>query len=74
MDTAILYLTNRHWYSVEEANQQLRAKVSEEHWLTLLSNICRPEIACKIDGFIELRGELYLLLDYELHSPGFILC
>lgn len=74
MKTSVLYFTNRHCYSVEEAKEQFRDIVSEGHWARLLSNIIRPDIACKVDGFVEIRGELYLLFDYELHSPGLIIC
>jgi hypothetical protein len=74
MKNAVIYFTNRHCYSVEEAREQFRNVVSDEHWETLLSNIKRPDTACKVDGFVEMKGELYLLLDYDLHSPGLILC
>jgi hypothetical protein len=74
MKTSIIYFTNRHCYSVEEAKEQFGDNVSEEHWARLLSNIICPDVASKVDGFVEIRGELYLLFDYELHSPGLIIC
>lgn len=69
-----LYVTNGRCYTVEEAEKELRNKVSEENWATLLSNIIRPDRAWAIDGFLEDDGELYLWLGDEWHSPGLIVC
>ena len=69
-----IHITDGRCYSAEEAENELRGKVREENWATLLSNIIRPDTAWAIDAFMEIDGELYLLLGDELHSPGLIVC
>jgi hypothetical protein len=75
MKTSVFYFTDNRCYTAQEAIDELRCCVStKENWEILRSNITRQDTACHIDGFLEIKGELFVLLGDVLHSPGFILC
>jgi hypothetical protein len=66
-------ITDGRCYTIQVVEKELKGRVSDENWATLLSNIIRPDKAWEIDALMEIDGELYLLLGDELHSPGLIL-
>jgi len=61
-----IYMTNRHCYSLSEAQEILRHELSERNWSTLISNITDSYSASRIDGFTEIDGILFLLMDDDL--------
>lgn len=63
MNKLHIYFTRSQCFTVAQAEQHLKGKVSTWNWEVLLDHITVPELAYHIIGFLESEGELHLITD-----------
>lgn len=68
MEKTIIYLTECKCYTEEQADLQLKDKVSALNYPILIAHITKPMFANRINGFAEQNGVLFLMIDDEMVS------
>ena len=63
-----VYMTNCQYYTHEQAEEELRDKVSVLNYPILKDHITEPSLAEHIGGFTEQDGVLFLLIGDEMVS------
>lgn len=68
MGKSVIYFTDCQCYSEEQAEMQLKDKVSALNYPILKAHVTKPVLAEQIDGFTEQNGVLFLMIGYEMVS------
>jgi len=68
MEKTIIYLTDCQCYTEEQAELQLKDKVSALNYPILIAHITKPVLAKRINGFAEQNGVLFLMFGNEMVS------
>lgn len=68
MGKSIIYLTDCQCYTEEQAELQLKDKVSALNYPILIAHNTKPMLAGHINGFAEQNGVLFLMIDNEMVS------
>ena len=68
MKKTIIYLTECQCYTEEQAELQLKHKVSVLNYPILVAHITKPVLAQNIEGFARQNGVLFLMIGNEMVS------